>query len=623
MTARQRPSMISRVGIYNRCSTEEEAQKNALAIQAEESREIAVRKKWFIAAQYIESESGTTVRNRTEYQRLLEDMEKDLFDIVMIKSIDRLMRSAKDWYLFLHKLTENNKQLYIYIDDKFYTPDDSLISGIKAILAEEFSRDLSKKIKNSHGRRQEMHRQKKPAGLNITRPMFGWDKIEKDVYKVNAAEAEAYRTAFDMAKAGKGFYTIANYMYEHGIRGKNGNEISSVQWRKMIYSPRAHGTMVIHTREYDFDAKRFVKLPPDEWIYIDNALPAIVSKEYQEEVLAAIAERRVDCRFGEYKRDMSKVGMYDLSGRLFCAECKAVYYRAIYQSGSRKLIEWKCSTALKNGRKSSNEKGCDNINLIEEEINRVIEAACQSQYENLFGAQQSIIDEALAAVKKAIQDDSAAKELARLRKEYDKLDRKKKVLFEKLMNETIKDYEFKKYNEELDSQMGPISDKICLLEEKSSAYSNYEERLTTIKESLNSSGIIEQAKTKELIMKIDRIWVYPDHKIEIIFNRAKLLGLLKIYDGNILDEELDDKFFRISTEYVHTNMFKERRKEINRRILDIFRQNPYLQEKELPEMLGVSISYINTSIRELRENNMLQYERNGYTHTGKWIVADV
>lgn len=342
MAARQHSAPALRVGIYNRCSTEEEAQKNALVVQAEESREIAARKQWTIAAQYIESESGTSVKNRMEYQRLLEDMEKDLFDIVMIKSIDRLMRSAKDWYLFLSKLTEYHKQLYIYLDDKFYTPDDSLISGIKAILAEEFSRELSKKIKNSHGRRQEMHRQKKEAGLNITRPMFGWDKVGKDAYVINEKEAEAYRMAFDMARTGKGFYSIANYMYDQGVRGKSDNRISNVQWRKMIYSPRAHGTMVIHTREYDFDAKRFVSLPPAEWIYVDGALPAIVSKEYQEEVLTSIADRRVACKFQEYTRDMSKVGMYDLSGKLICSECRAVYYRTTFKSGEKRLAEWKC-----------------------------------------------------------------------------------------------------------------------------------------------------------------------------------------------------------------------------------------------------------------------------------------
>ncbi len=622
VAGRQSPTPAPRVGIYNRCSTEEEAQKNALAIQAEESREIAIRMNWTVTAQYIESESGTTVKNRIEYQKLLEDMEKDIFDIVMIKSIDRLMRSAKDWYLFLNKLTENNKQLYIYIDNKFYTPDDSLISGIKAILAEEFSRELSKKIKNSHRRRQEQLRQKQTAGLNITRPMFGWDRIEKDVYVINEAEAEAYRTAFDMAKSGIGCYRISNYMYDRGIRGKNGNMISDVQWRKMLYSPRAHGTMVLHTREYDFDTKRFVNLPPEEWIYVDDALPAIVSKEYQEEVLAAMEERRVDCRFREYTRDMSRVGMYNLSGKLICAECSAVYYRTSFQSGSRKLAEWKCSTALKKGRKESNPEGCDNINLLENEMNTLIETACKTQYESLFGAQQSIIDEALEAVKKAIRDDSMEKELAKLRKEYDKLAKKKRVLFDKLMNETIRDQEFKQYNAELDSQMQPVSDTIRSLEEKSNVFSDYEERLTAIRESLNSGEIVDKAKIQELVMKIERIIVYPSGKIEIIFNRMKLLGLLKIYDSSIIDEELSEKFFRISTEYVHTNIFKERRKEINRQILDIFQKNPHMLAKELPKMLGVGDSYVSISIKELKEQGKLQYKRNGNTHTGTWIVLE-
>ena len=100
-----------RVAIYNRCSTEEEAQVNALSIQAAESREKALELGWQIVDQYIESESGTTSEKRREYKRLLADMEGDGFDIVMIKSIDRLMRSAKDWYLFLDRLTQCHKKL--------------------------------------------------------------------------------------------------------------------------------------------------------------------------------------------------------------------------------------------------------------------------------------------------------------------------------------------------------------------------------------------------------------------------------------------------------------------------------------------------------------------------------
>ena len=122
---------MERVGIYNRCSTEEESQRNALAAQAMESREIAEKMGWTIIEQYIESETGTVAYKRSEYQRLLADMEREKFDIVMIKSIDRLMRSAKDWYFFLSRLTENRLKLYIYIEGKYYTPDDNLKELLK------------------------------------------------------------------------------------------------------------------------------------------------------------------------------------------------------------------------------------------------------------------------------------------------------------------------------------------------------------------------------------------------------------------------------------------------------------------------------------------------------------
>ncbi len=607
------PDVRLRIGIYNRCSTEEEAQKNALEVQAAESREIADRKGWTVAAQYIESESGTSAKNRTEYQRLLEDMEKDLFDVVMIKSIDRLMRSAKDWYLFLNRLIENGKRLYIYMDDKFYTPDDGLISGIKAILAEEFSRELSKKIKNSHSRRQELHRQGKEAGLNITRPMFGWDKAGKDIYVINEKEAAAYREAFDMARSGKGFYVIANSMYEQGVRGKNGKRISNVQWQKMLYSPRAHGTMVIHTREYDFEAHRYVKVPPEEWISIENALPPIVTKEYQEAVLKEIEERRISCRFGEYRRDMSNAGQYDLSRKIFCGICGQVYYRTSFRSGKdgRRIAEWKCSTAFTVGRRSKSPQGCDNINLLDERLHQVIEAACTKQYEDLFDIRQNMIDEVILTLRKALQDGNADRVLEQCRKEYGKLSRKKDVLFDKLMNETIADGDFERYNQQLEEQLTSLSDKIRSLEQKNNACADHEKRLARIRESFGDGDIIRQARTQELISKIEKIVVYSDGKLDIIFDRIKLSGMSEICRPDISPEEKgeDDGGFRITAQYTHTDSFHRRREEYNRQILEILKNEPALPVREIAKRLGITYSYAYTSVKQLEEEGKLPCDR--------------
>jgi len=585
-----------KAGIYNRCSTEEEAQINALTIQAEESREIVLAKGWEITAQYIESESGTTSYKRSEYQQLMDDMETDLFDVVVIKSIDRLMRSAKDWYLFIDKLSQNNKKLYIYIDNKFYKPEDSLITGIKAILAEDFSRELSKKIKNAHRRRQE-----KKTGLNITVPIFGWDRVEKDVYIVNEEEAEAYRYAFRLAEEGKGFCMISRIMYERGVRSKKGNRISEVQWRKMLYSPRAHGTVVLHQKEYDFEAKKVIELPECEWIYLENALPPIVSREYQLKVINILKLRATPAKAYHPNRTMKNVGHYELSGKLYCGECGSVFYRINIKSRNTSLTEWKCSKALKSGRSINGcTGGCNNIPIIENAVLEQIEKACKAHYEYLFGDEEKLMDEALQIIRKSLTEGGHKKEEERLKKELEKCKKKKNVLLNKLMEEMIPDEDFKRLNEELGAQIINLNSKYGNILALNKEYSNIEERMLKIKQSL-IDGIIHKAKAKELISKIAKITVYPNSTLEIEFDRLEL--------------------FKIAIAYEHKTNITRRREDINQKVLEYFRNNPANQLKGLYETLGVSESYVYASVKELKQKGLLRYIRHG-GHNGEWIVSE-
>lgn len=606
-----------RVAIYNRCSTEEEAQVNALSIQAAESREKALELGWQIVDQYIESESGTTSEKRREYKRLLADMEGDGFDIVMIKSIDRLMRSAKDWYLFLDRLTQCHKKLYIYLDNKFYTPDDSLITGIKAILAEDFSRELSKKIKNSHKRRQTLR-----SGLNITREMFGWDKVGKDAYVINEAEAEAYREAFEIIKSGKGFYSLANEMYGRGVRGKSGRRISAVQWRKMLYSTRAHGTVTLHTTEYDFNAKKRYQVPQQEWIYIQNALPPIVDASYHREFLEMLLARTEKNTFSDYTRDMTKAGLHELSGKLYCKSCGRVYYRTTFHSKIGELVEWKCSKAITTGRKTKkNPDGCNNINVIEQVVTDAIQSACKKQYEVMFGKEEGMIEEALAVIRKVIRQDDHGSEKESAKKEIEILQRKNEILFHKLMDEVITDADFKKYHDELSEKIKRLEQKIADINAGAQEYNGYEERFAKIRQALEG-GIVDRAKTKELILRIDRIWVCPDGKLEIVFDKTKLLSLLKIYSETIAWDEPDEKFFKIIVPYEHKNNIQKRREAVKQKILMIWKEDPEVMLKEIPEKTGVSASYVNTCVKELKKSDRIRYQRNGNTHTGKWIVNE-
>lgn len=505
---------MERVGIYNRCSTEEESQMNALATQVLESREIAERRGWQITEQYVESQTGTVAYKRKEYQRLLADMEEDRFDIVMIKSIDRLMRSAKDWYFFLSRLTENRLRLYIYIEGKFYTPEDNLITGIKAILAEDFSRELSKKIKNAHRRRQE-----KQSGCNLTCPMFGWNRVGRDLYELNEKEAQYYRMGFALAAEGKGFYSISNILHELGARGKSGQKISEVQWRKMLYSPRAHGTVVLNTKAYNFDTKKYEAVPEDKWIFMENALPPIVSKAYQEEVIGLMKKRAAKYKVGAGPKNRRPGGKYRLTGKIKCAECGRYYYRTCYLAKTGKKVVWKCAAFLESGRKGEGEqkRGCNNIHLREDEFFQCIEEPLKGRCELSKEEKAQIFKEIMRLLRKSLKDEKGDEELRILEKEYEELAARKDMLMEKLLTGVIGDEDFARYRRELTGKANKARLQIDSIKQSRVSYNHYEARLLTLSEVIQREALIKRAEINEVFEEIDFVQVHRDGRLLICF----------------------------------------------------------------------------------------------------------
>ena len=278
-----------RAVIYCRCSTEEECQRDALVRQAAEARECVRRLNWFLADEYIESRSGTSVRGREQYQRLFEDLLGKRFDVVVIKSQDRLMRNTKDWYIFIDRLVSCRKKLYLYLEQRFYTADDSLITGIKAILAEEYSRELSRKINNAH-----KHRQQTGNALMLTSNTYGYRKLPDKSFEIIEEEAQVKRQMYELCAAGYGSRTIARLLREKGIRKRNGTCFSDSDIRRMIRNPINKGTVVMNRRHFDFDTKQMVKNPNEDQYVYENRIPAIVSKELWER-----ANREIDKRAGK------------------------------------------------------------------------------------------------------------------------------------------------------------------------------------------------------------------------------------------------------------------------------------------------------------------------------------
>ena len=380
--------------------------------------------------------------------------------------------------------------------------------------------------------------------------------------------------------------------------------------------------MTLHTTEYDFNAKKRYQVPEQEWIYVQNALPPIVDASYHREFLEMLLARTEKNTFSDYTRNMTKAGLHELSGKLYCKSCGRVYYRTTFHSKIGELVEWKCSKAITSGRKSEkNPDGCNNINVIEQVVTDAIQSACKKQYEVMFGKEEGMIEEALAVIRKVIRQDDHGSEKESTKKEIEHLQKKNEVLFYKLMDEVITDADFKKYHDELSEKIKKLEQKIADINAGTQEYNGYEERFAKIRQALEGD-IVDRAKTKELILRINKIWVCPDGTLEIVFDKTKLLSLLKVYSETIAWDEPDDNFFKIIVPYEHKNNIKKRREAVKQKILMIWKEDPEIMLKEIPEKAGVSASYVNTCVKELKKNGRIRYQRNGNTHTGKWIVNE-
>lgn len=259
---------------YARCSTEEENQKDALIRQAAEAEETIRAKGWLLVDAYVESRSGTSRKGRREYNRLYEDLDRNRFDVVVIKSQDRLMRNTRDWYLFADRLNRAGKRLYFYLENTFYSPEDALLTGIKAILAEEYSRELSKKMNLAHQKRQQNNG--KPV---LTSKSYGYRRTADGAIELIPEEAAVKRRMYELCADGLGGRKIAAVLAAEGVRSRAGKPFSGTDIIRMVRNPMNKGTVVMNRKHYDFNIGKTLPTPPGGQYVYAGKIPAIVSEE--------------------------------------------------------------------------------------------------------------------------------------------------------------------------------------------------------------------------------------------------------------------------------------------------------------------------------------------------------
>ena len=614
----------TRVAIYNRVSTEKKVQMEALDVQVAYTRKLVEDNHLTIVDQYIEPETGTEAEHRLEYQRMIRDIKADRIDLVVVKCSDRLCRDQAEWHNFVKLHLQKKFQLYFYLVDHIYDHErDDIKYSVQAIVDAEQSKITSKKIRDIHSNRQIYATGSK--ALHICRPLYGWDRnvefIDENTkrvwWTVNEKEATELRYALSLVEQGVGFYRLANIMYDRGVRSKGTTgyhkmpsvRIAANTWKKMLTSPMLHGDCILHKEVSNFYTKERVKLPQEDWIYKENVIPPIVSREYHEKIVQIIDARRF--RMGCCK---GLAGTYKWSNRLVCANCKKPYYRMHYKLHSEKVITWKCSEQFQRTRST-----CDNMVIAEKELEKQLAAALKEKYAYLFHISSGLINDTIHTIEKALCNSDNGKKLKALENQRELLLRNKDVLFHKLMNGVISDEDFGIYKDRLEKELRELEEKIEGQKDGEKSLADQYRRLQQIRDTIENKNYNEQAILEILYGCVEVIEIHNNGDMDVTMSKELMRSKFELY--SIV--ESDYSLFYFSFTYKKETIYDRNRKAYNEKVLELIRSEKYITIPQMAERLGNTYSYTWHSIQQLKEQGRIVYIKEKFEHSEcYWEVVE-
>ena len=310
--------------IYARYSSDKQSE-DSIEAQTRACREYAEKNDYTILGVYADeaiSGKGSKTALRVEYQRLLRDAEKGLFDTVLIHKYDRVARSLAEHVKLEERLQKYNVRLIAVAQDFGGSNESLIIKGVMWVLSEYYNLNLADETRK--GLRETALKGLHAGGV----PPFGYDVV-KQQYVINELEAGFVRKIFNAADDCAGFTAILEEMEQCGIKGKRGAPIKYTQVYEMLRNEKYTGVYVYSPKQEKNRADRRSK--PNA-IRIENALPVIIDKAQFERVQGIMDNRK----------QTGKKNSYLCSGLVYC-QCGAKMHGRTSKRGEYSHSYYACS----------------------------------------------------------------------------------------------------------------------------------------------------------------------------------------------------------------------------------------------------------------------------------------
>lgn len=327
-----------RIAAYCRVSTDKDEQLDSLNHQKEFFVEYAKRSDHELVRLYAdEGISGTSLKKREEFKRLLRDAELGLFDMVVVKDISRFARNTVDALQSIRKLKSMGICTLFLTANMDSMGDSEFILTLFSAMAQEESSNLSKRVK--WGKKINAEKGRVPQRI------FGYDRIDNFTLEINPTEAGIVRKIFSLYNdQGLGCRTISATLNRDRDKTKLGSDWNARGVRRVLVNPIYCGILVNHKYEIeDYLTGRQIRLPEEEQFCHSRPALAIVTPEAFRKTQEIMASRRTQYDSGEPFMAGRYSAKHTFSTLIKCAHCGRSFTRKSYTYANTRVY-WRCVT---------------------------------------------------------------------------------------------------------------------------------------------------------------------------------------------------------------------------------------------------------------------------------------
>ena len=257
--------------IYARYSTDSQREES-IEGQIRECTAYAEKNGFTVVKHYIDRAISAKTDNRPQFQQMIKDSERGIFDVIIVWKLDRFARNRYDSARYKTQLKRNGVKLVSATEVISAGPEGIILESVLEGYAEYYSADLSEKVVRG------MTENTLKGIYNGGTIPFGYMIDEARHYQPDPLLAPYVEQTFQKYADGATMTDLRDWLKAHNIKNSMGGEMSYNTIQRMLSNRRYIGELRL----------RDVVQP--------NAIPALVSGELVGAGPLHLAYARPFCR---------------------------------------------------------------------------------------------------------------------------------------------------------------------------------------------------------------------------------------------------------------------------------------------------------------------------------------